>query len=40
VVNVIEADVGVRPDLEAKTEAFLQCLSYYEIDWQPVILSC
>jgi predicted nucleic acid-binding protein len=32
-VNVSEVYAGMRPKEEAKTEAFLQSLDYYEITW-------
>ena len=33
-VNVSEVYAGMRPKEETKTEAFLQSLDYYEINWE------
>src|SRR5437764_10776702 len=33
-VNVSEVYAGMRPKEEAKTEALLQSLDYYEINWE------
>jgi len=33
-VNISEVYAGMRPKEETKTEAFLQSLDYYEINWE------